>query len=156
VAERGSAGKATFDRVKELTDDGKTRSDAFKMVAEESGRMPATVATAFYRVARQMPDAGGVKLRPRKNATPPAVGSPRRGRGGRSRAAATSRPTPPSPRVDALIADVHRAIDALGSHVRGLESDVQGRPRAPRSDRPDPASAQRLSGRVRESAPSGL
>jgi len=67
MAERGSIGKATFDRVTALVGEGMTRSAAFAKVAEETNRTPATVATAFYRVARDMPDGGGVRQRPRKN-----------------------------------------------------------------------------------------
>ena len=66
MAERGTIGKATFEQVTALVDEGMTRSAAFAKVAEETERTPATVATAFYRVAREMPDGGGVQQRPRK------------------------------------------------------------------------------------------
>jgi hypothetical protein len=111
MAERGSIGKATFDRVTALVGEGMTRSAAFTQVAEETSRTPATVATAFYRVAREMPDGGGVRQRPRKNRV--AGEAVRRGPGRPRRR--------PSTDVDELIAAAHRAIDQLGAELRRLD-----------------------------------
>ena len=113
MAERGSIGKATFDRVTALVDEGMTRSAAFAQVAEETSRTPATVATAFYRVARDMPDGGGVRQRPRKNRV---AGEPGRRGPGRPRRR-------PSTDVDELIATAHRAIDQLGAELRRLDKE---------------------------------
>jgi hypothetical protein len=111
MAERGSIGKATFDRVTALVGEGMTRSAAFTQVAEETSRTPATVATAFYRVAREMPDGGGVRQRPRKNRV--AGEAVRRGPGRPRRRASTD--------IDELIAAAHRAIDQLGAELRRLD-----------------------------------
>lgn len=113
MAERGSIGKATFDRVTALVGEGMTRSAAFAQVAEETSRTPATVATAFYRVAREMPDGGGVRQRPRKNRV---AGEPGRRGPGRPRRR-------PSTDVDELIATAHRAIDQLGAELRRLDKE---------------------------------
>jgi hypothetical protein len=121
MAVRGSVGKATFDRVTQLVAEGKTKQEAFQTVGSETGRTAATVATAFYRVARQQPDGGGVKQRPRKrraNAAAPAR-TTRRGRPPRARASGNSAS------VDQLLGDVHRAIDALGAHIRSVEAEVR-------------------------------
>jgi hypothetical protein len=115
MSERGAVGRATFDRVQQLVNNGMTRSAAFAAVAEESGRSAATVATSFYRVARQRPDGGGVKRRPRKRRDVAPARGPGRGRG--RRAATTS--------TDALIAEVQRAIEALGSHLREVEKEAR-------------------------------
>src|SRR5215510_2722585 len=101
MAERGTIGQATFDRVTALVGEGMTRSAAFAQVAEETSRTPATVATAFYRVARDMPDGGGVKQRPRKKRVA-ADAPPRRGPGRPRKRPATD--------VDDLVATAHRAI----------------------------------------------
>jgi hypothetical protein len=118
MAERGTIGKATFEQVTALVTDGMTRSAAFAKVAEESERTPATVATAFYRVAREMPDGGGVRQRPRKRRSlETAAAAPKRGPGRPRRAPATD--------VDELLAAAHRAIDALGSHLRALDPEAR-------------------------------
>jgi hypothetical protein len=117
MAERGTIGKATFEQVTALVNDGMTRSAAFAKVAEESERTPATVATAFYRVAREMPDGGGVRQRPRKRAAGTAAAAPKRGPGRPRRAPATD--------VDELLATAHRAVDALGAHLRALDQQVR-------------------------------
>jgi hypothetical protein len=118
MAERGTIGKATFEQVTALVNDGMTRSAAFAKVAEESERTPATVATAFYRVARDMPDGGGVRQRPRKRrAAGDAPAASKRGPGRPRRTPATD--------VDELLATAHRAIDALGAHLRVLDQEVR-------------------------------
>ena len=65
---RGSIGKASYEAVRKHIDEGKKATEAFRLVAEETGRSTATVQTAYYRVARSLPDGGGVQLRPRKKA----------------------------------------------------------------------------------------
>jgi hypothetical protein len=119
--ERGAIGKQTFQRVQELVSDGTPKQTAFARVAEETGRSKQTVQTAFYRVARTMPGGGGVKQRPRKRSrSAPASGA-------RAKAVrAPSRAQRSSPAVDALLTDLHSAIDALGNHVRTLEADIRG------------------------------
>jgi hypothetical protein len=118
MAERGTIGKATFEQVTALVNDGMTRSAAFAKVAEETERTPATVATAFYRVARDMPDGGGVQQRPRrKRVTSDAPAGPKRGPGRPRRTPATD--------VDELLQTAHRAIDALGTHLRTLDQEVR-------------------------------
>ena len=63
---RGSIGKASYEAVRKHIDAGKKATEAFKLVAQETGRSTATVQTAYYRVARSLPGGGGVQLRPRK------------------------------------------------------------------------------------------
>ena len=116
MAERGTIGKATFEQVTALVNDGMTRSAAFARVAEESERTPATVATAFYRIARNMPDGGGVRQRPRKRRVADADSAPKRGPGRPRRTPATD--------VDELLGAAHRAIDALGTRLRALDQEA--------------------------------
>src|SRR3954465_10707070 len=66
TATRGSVGKASYEAVRKHIDAGKKATEAFKLVAQETGRSTATVQTAYYRVARSLPGGGGVQLRPRK------------------------------------------------------------------------------------------
>ncbi len=106
---RGNIGRDTYERVRVLIDQGMKRSDAFQRVADDTQRTPATVQTAFYRVARSMPDGGGVTQRPR---TPKAAGStPVAGRRQR-------RATGAEPSLEALARDVQRALDALIGEMR--------------------------------------
>ncbi len=109
-ATRGQIGRDTYERVRALIDQGMKRSDAFQKVAEDTQRTPATVQTAFYRVARSMPDGGGVTQRPRK-AKDDAASAPKR-----ARRAATTVTAEPS--IEALVRDVQRALDALLDEVR--------------------------------------
>src|SRR6478735_3143936 len=93
---RGSIGKASYEAVRKHIDAGKKATEAFKLVAQETGRSTATVQTAYYRVARSLPGGGGVQLRPRKKtaakrATARAAGKPAESRKDRERLAAIER-----------------------------------------------------------------
>ena len=66
IGTRGSIGKASYEAVRKHIDEGKKATEAFRLVAQETGRSTATVQTAYYRVARSLPGGGGVQLRPRK------------------------------------------------------------------------------------------
>jgi hypothetical protein len=114
---RGEIGRQTFEAVQALVRQGNRTTEAFAKVAEKTGRSAATVATAYYRVARTLPDAGGVKLRPRSGpkARPRAATTARRG--GR-RAASGNRST------QAMVRDLVQAAEALGRHVENLESEL--------------------------------
>ena len=115
---RGNISRQTYERVRELlsgSGDLTTRA-AFEVVAEETGRSVGTVQTAYYRIARQMPDGGGVRQRPRSGRRPAgAEGGAARGRRAGTRRSAGAD-------VDALVRDVQRAVDALVNRVRELES----------------------------------
>jgi hypothetical protein len=109
---RGEIGKQTYEKVQSLIASGKKPTEAFAAVAEQTGRSPATVATAYYRTARSMPGGGGVKQRPR--------------RGTRSRAAAPAARSGGSRRnTEALIKDFLDSANALAQHARDLEGELQ-------------------------------
>jgi hypothetical protein len=113
--ERGNIGRQTYERVRELLDGGDlTTRAAFERVAEETGRSVGTVQTAYYRVARSMPDGGGVRQRPRGGRSAAAAAPATRGRRGPGRRAGSTD-------VDQLVRDVQRAVDALVTRVRELE-----------------------------------
>jgi hypothetical protein len=112
---RGEIGRQTFEAVQKLVRQGNRTTEAFARVAEQTGRSAATVATAYYRVARTLPDAGGVKLRPRSGPKArPRTTTARRGR----RAASGNRST------QAMVRDLVQAAEALGRHVENLESEL--------------------------------
>src|SRR5450432_2619764 len=81
---RGQIGRQTFELAHNLIREGKKPTEAFAIVAENTGRSAATVATAYYRVARTIPGGAGVKQRSR--------------RGRRATAAAPAAPTPQTAR----------------------------------------------------------
>jgi hypothetical protein len=114
---RGQVGRETFDAVQALVVDGRKRTEAFAIVAERTGRSAATVATAYYRVARATPGHGGVRLRPRRAAP--------------ARSAAARRPR--APRVattEQLVRDVLDAAHALARHAERLEEQLDSSQRA--------------------------
>ena len=127
---RGSIGKASYEAVRKHIEAGKKATEAFKLVAQETGRSTATVQTAYYRVARSLPGGGGVQLRPRKKtaarraaaktvtATAAAKPAARRGRPPKSAAAA-------APSSAAGIArQLSEAAEALVAHIVRLEKEL--------------------------------
>jgi len=114
---RGNVSRQTYERVRELLSGGGdlTTRAAFEVVAEETGRSVGTVQTAYYRIARQMPDGGGVRQRPRSGRRPAGADGTGRGRRAGTRRSAGAD-------VDALVKDVQRSVDALVRRVRELEA----------------------------------
>ena len=142
---RGSIGKASYEAVRKHIDAGKKATEAFKLVAQETGRSTATVQTAYYRVARSLP-GGGVQLRPRKKTaakraaakTATTAKTPaRRGRPPKNAAAAT-------PSTAAGIArQLSDAAEALVAHISRLEKELVDA----RKDRDRLAAIERALGR---------
>src|SRR4051794_17159943 len=127
-ATRGSIGKASYEAVRKHIDAGKKATEAFRLVAQETGRSTATVQTAYYRVARSLPGGGGVQLRPRKktaakraSAKAAAPGKPaaRRGRPRKNASAAA-----PTGSAAAIARDLSNAAQALVAHISRLESEL--------------------------------
>jgi hypothetical protein len=58
-------GPAVYERVNELTAEGKNRTEAFQAVAQERSMNPGTVSANYYRVARGQ---GGTTSRPKTRA----------------------------------------------------------------------------------------
>jgi hypothetical protein len=128
-AERGSIGKASYEAVRKHIDAGKKATEAFRLVAQESGRSTATVQTAYYRVARSLPGGGGVQLRPRKKtaakraakaAAPVGKLAARRGRPPKSASAVAA----PAGSAAAIARQLSDAAEALVAHISRLESEL--------------------------------
>jgi len=127
---RGSIGKASYQAVRKHIDAGKKATEAFKLVAQETGRSTATVQTAYYRVARSLPGGGGVQLRPRKKAatrrataktvTATAAAKPRARRGRPPKSAAAAAPTSAA----GIARQLSDATEALVAHVVRLEKEL--------------------------------
>jgi hypothetical protein len=109
---RGEIGKQTYEKVQSLIASGKKPTEAFAAVADQTGRSPATVATAYYRTARSMPGGGGVKQRPRRGTRTRAAAPAARGGSGRRN-------------TDSLIKDFLDSANALAQHARDLEGELQ-------------------------------
>ncbi len=119
---RGQVGRQTFDMARELIQGGKKPTEAFAAVAERTGRSAATVATAYYRIARTMPGGAGVKQRSRSGRS-----------GGAAKTRATRATTKPGTRAaraasgDSTTAELVRqlvdAASALSAHVERLERE---------------------------------
>jgi hypothetical protein len=108
---RGTIGRQTFERAHTLIGAGTKPTAAFAIVASETGRSAATVATAYYRVARTIPGGAGVKQRTRR--TPRAAAPPRATGDGRGSGTTTSE----------LVRQLVDAAAALGQHVERLERE---------------------------------
>jgi hypothetical protein len=145
---RGSIGKASYEAVRKHIQAGKKATEAFRLVAQETGRSTATVQTAYYRVARSLPGGGGVQLRPRKktaakraaakvaSAAKPAA---RRGRPPKSATAAAA----PVGSAAASARQLSDAAEALVAHISRLESELA----ESRKDRERLAAIERALGR---------
>jgi hypothetical protein len=113
---RGEVGKQTFEQVQTLIKSGMKATEAFAHVARDSGRSAATVATAYYRAARTIPDSG-VKHRPRSGKASGAARTPRR-------AAAPSTNSTRARTTQALVRDLLEAANALARHSEQLDSEL--------------------------------
>jgi hypothetical protein len=128
-AVRGSVGKASYEAVRKHIDAGKKATEAFKLVAQETGRSTATVQTAYYRVARSLPGGGGVQLRPRKKsaARKPAAATATTASASKP-VARRGRPPKRSGAAPASAASIARqlseAAEALVAHIARLEKEL--------------------------------
>jgi hypothetical protein len=107
---------------RELIKQGKKPTEAFAAVAERTGRSAATVATAYYRIARTMPGGAGVKQRARSGRS---ASSPKT-RAVRATAKSGTRSTRGSAGASTTSDLVRQLVDAataLGSHVERLERE---------------------------------
>jgi hypothetical protein len=108
---RGTIGRQTFELVHALIASGKKPTEAFAIVANDTGRSAATVATAYYRVARTIPGGAGVKQRARRGTrtagTTPATTAARRS----------------GTTTSELLRQLVDAAAALGQHVERLERE---------------------------------
>ncbi len=97
---RGSIGTETFDQIEKLVAADKIgRTEAFKRLAQKTGRQQGTVAANYYRVARKR----GATLAPRR----------RRGLGAASGGAALG-----------LLQRAAAALGDVGALVRKLEVEI--------------------------------
>jgi hypothetical protein len=110
---RGQVGRQTFELAHKLIGEGKKPTEAFALVAESTGRSAATVATAYYRVARTIPGGAGVKQRAR--------------RGRRTASATPATAIPAARRSGTTTSDLLRQLvdsaAALAQHVERLETE---------------------------------
>jgi hypothetical protein len=144
---RGSIGKASYEAVRKHIQAGKKATEAFRLVAQETGRSTATVQTAYYRVARSLPGGGGVQLRPRKKTTAKraaakvaTAGKPAARRGRPPKSAATAAPADSAASIARQLSD---AAEALVAHISRLESELADA----RKDRERLAAIERALGR---------
>jgi hypothetical protein len=117
---RGQVGRQTFDMARELIKEGKQPTEAFAAVAERTGRSAATVATAYYRIARTMPGGAGVKQRSRSGRAAPAA-TARKARATTKGGARATRAA--SSTTSDLVRQLVDAATALSAHVERLERE---------------------------------
>jgi hypothetical protein len=119
----GSVGRDTFDQVEALVKEGKTKTEAFKQIADTTGRNGGTVAANYYRVARA---SGAVKLGKRR-----AKAAPARATRGRQRAAqSVRRPSSVGSGngvngVDQIVGQLVAGVQALTEAVKSQDAEVR-------------------------------
>lgn len=120
-APRGSVGEILHDAVVREGAAGANRKQAFERVAENSGRSVGAVSEAYYRVSRRR---GG----PSRS----GAGATRKGRGRGRRKVASSGPARGAPRpsggqepIEAALARLVEAVEALGGVARAQEAELQ-------------------------------
>jgi hypothetical protein len=118
---RGQVGRQTFDMARELIKEGKKPTEAFAAVAERTGRSAATVATAYYRIARTMPGGAGVKQRSRSGRSTPS--KTRVARATPKTGARSSRAGAGDSTTAGLVRQLVDAATALSAHVERLERE---------------------------------
>jgi len=123
----GSVGRETFAAVEALVKDGTSKTDAFKAVAEKTGRSAGTVAANYYRVARSQ-GAANPRRRRGKATTVPSTSTRSEGR-----RRARSQPRTASPRgrtpgqasdLDRLANDLVQSVNNLAAAMRGQSQEV--------------------------------
>lgn len=127
----GSVGRDTFERVDALLRQGRNKTEAFKQVADDTGKNSGTVAANYYRAAR----AGGV-VKPRKRRATAAAATAMRGRtkatqnvGRRDRASSDNGIDRVDQTIEQLVASVVAltgAVKAQDAEVRELRGRVDG------------------------------
>jgi hypothetical protein len=104
-AKRGRIGVEIFEQVEKLIDELKVgRTEAFRRLAQKTGRQQGTVAANYYRIARQR----GAKLAPRR----------RRGAGGANMSSVLKRAL-------AALHDVSALFRQLEAEIVGLRKENQ-------------------------------
>lgn len=119
---RGQVGRQTFDMARELIKEGKKPTEAFAAVAERTGRSAATVATAYYRIARTIPGGAGVKQRARSGRASTAA-KPRATRGAAKATGRSARASGSDSTTSELVRQLVDAASALSAHVERLERE---------------------------------
>ena len=118
---RGQVGRQTFDMARELIKQGKKPTEAFAAVAERTGRSAATVATAYYRIARTMPGGAGVKQRARSGRS--SSPKTRAVRATAKSGTRSTRASAGSSTTSDLVRQLVDAATALSTHVERLERE---------------------------------
>jgi hypothetical protein len=117
MARTATIGPAVYERVSELTAQGRKRTEAFQIVAEERSMNPGTVSATYYRVARGQPTGS----------------SGRRGRrGGRRSSTASARRRTPARRERAPTrsqgdGDLTTLANQIGDLVQQLVRQIEER-----------------------------
>ena len=131
----GSVGRDTFERVEALVKTGKTKTEAFKQIANDTGRNEDTVSANYYRAARAN---GAVTPRQHQAKVGPARTARRRQGAAQSLRNGRGAPTGNSSGgldliVDQLVANVQaltEAVKAQDAEVRELRGRLDGLRRA--------------------------
>jgi hypothetical protein len=119
----GSVGRDTFERVEALLRQDKNKTEAFKQVADDTGKNSGTVAANYYRVARS---SGAVKPRRGRAKAAPATAMrarqkatqnvSRRGRASSGNGAVS---------IDRIVEQLVASVAALTEAVKAQDAEVR-------------------------------
>jgi hypothetical protein len=115
----GSIGRETLAAVEALVSQGKTKSEAFKQIARDTGKNSGTVAAAYYRVARLN---GTVKPRPPRAR---AAVTPRARRQSGPRSVFRGRAASIGQDVDHIVGQLIASVQALTEAVKAQDAEVR-------------------------------
>jgi hypothetical protein len=115
----GSVGRETFAAVEALIKQGKTKSEAFTQIAEDTGKNSRTVAAAYYRVAR-LNGTSKPRLRSAK-----ATVTPRARRQSSSRSVVPGRTASTSQGVDQIVGQFIANLQALTEAVKAQDAEMR-------------------------------
>jgi hypothetical protein len=119
----GSVGRDTVERVEALLKQGKNKTEAFKQIAEDTGKNSGTVAANYYRVARA---SGAVKPRKARAKAAPARG----GRGREKGTLSVRRPRSVGSGngvagVEQIVGQLVAAVAALTESAKAQDAEVR-------------------------------
>ena len=115
-------GPAVYERVTQLTAEGKNRTEAFEVVAAERSMNPGTVSANYYRVARSQGSKKPRKARAKTSARRAATST------GRARGRAARTPTS-APASSGANGDISALANQIGDLVQQLVRQVDDRDR---------------------------
>lgn len=119
----GSVGRETFEQVEALVKQGKSKAEAFKQIAQDTGKNVGTVGASYYRVVRA---SGGVTPpKARAKASPSTRASNRQSATRKGRRHSSVNTGNGGEGVDRIVAQLVASVAALTEGVKAQDAEVR-------------------------------